>query len=523
MAINDYVLPPVQTTADAQVPTGTIKTPFTPAPVYSSPSVADLGAQFDATQPQVSPEETAVTNTNSLINNLLGIQEQSTKEQAQQFNTLGGNEAQAKLKDITAQYNAADLQNQAQQQAYIAARTAGGGGTASGVSTTLEGIQRENAVKKLGLASDAALLQGRVDMAKTLSEQAIKAKYGDVQAQIDSQKAHYELNKDMLIRADKKNYDKQQYILKKQQEELDTKKANDKAVSDLIIDASPVAPPDVLARAKDIQAKGGSAADVAMSLGVYGKDYLANQKLKLEMDKIKVDMAKTKNDMYIANQKASQEQATVQTPEVAGWVANINSGKAKLSDVPQKLKSAVSLGLSSGTPSNPAKLEDYKNKLALVDNVLNSSALTAVVGPSPLGRIGYGLNRATGDMQEFTANVDQLTQGMTLQNLIDSKAKGATFGALSEKELELLAKSATRLNSYRKVDSNGNIYYDANESGFKSAINEIKDYTQKAFEREGGSNFVTTGNSVADQFVKSAIPALNNSNTTSLMMQGGYK
>lgn len=445
---------------------------------------------------------------------LLGLRESDTQKAYQEG---GVTNLAGELRKLSAQSQALQADTLAKTLAEQNKAT-GQNITSTAVARNTADATRENVINQAGIAMKSAILKADFDTAKEMADTMINAKYSQLEADIKTKQRQQEIyDKYTLSPSERKMLEavKKQTNLEEQQ--LAEKKANEKSIEKLLIEASPVAPPDVLSRAKEIQAKGGSPTEVAMALGQYGGDYLANEKLKLEMKKIK-------NDMNIASQKASQEQATLQTPEVTGWVTNINNGKAKLSDVPQKLKSAVSLGLSTATNTgNPAKLEDYKNKLTLVDEVLNSGALSAVVGPSPLGRVGYAYNRATGEMQDFTAKVNQLTEGLTLQSLIDAKAKGATFGALSEGELNLLAKSATRLNSYKKLDSNNNIYYDVNESGFKSALKEIKDLTQKAYEREGGSNFVTTGNTIADQFVKRSIPALNNSNSSSLMMQGGYK
>ena len=58
------------------------------------------------------------------------------------------------------------------------------------------------------------------------------------------------------------------------------KKAAETAVNNMLIEASPVAPPDVIAKATKIKNEGGSAIQVAAALGKYGGDFLKNELLK---------------------------------------------------------------------------------------------------------------------------------------------------------------------------------------------------------------------------------------------------
>jgi hypothetical protein len=301
MAI-DYTLPAVQTTQDAQVPSSVIQTPTTPANVYSTPTAQDFGAQYDAVAPTITPESQAVANENAQLKSLLGIQTQAGQEQAQQFASLGGNDATAKLANITAQYKAADLQNQAQQQAYLGQTRSIGGYTQNAQTGGMEDINRANAVKKLGLAADAAILQGNIEQAKTLSEQAIKAKYGDVQAQIDQHRALYDLNKDMLSRADKAAAEKKNYILDQQQKYIDKQMANDNAISNLVINAATQGAPQVL-RDKAKLAK--TPMEAANILGKYAGDY--GKSLLLD-EQIKTEKAQQAN--YYANVNKTKAETT---------------------------------------------------------------------------------------------------------------------------------------------------------------------------------------------------------------------
>lgn len=62
----------------------------------------------------------------------------------------------------------------------------------------------------------------------------------------------------------------------------------------------------------------------------------------------------------------------------------------------------------------------------------------------------------TSGKQDFLGKIQYVLESKTLQNLIDAKASGATFGALSEAELKMLQASAGSLasNAVRDKDTN---------------------------------------------------------------------
>lgn len=410
MAIN-YTLPTFQTTQDAQVPTGVIQTPTTPTNVYSTPTVdqiAAFGAQFDAAGPSMTPEMQKVMDSNAQYEALLGIQNQAAKEQAQQFASLGGDAAKAKLASITAQYNAADIQNQAEQQAYLQQTRNIGGYTQTAQTGGMEDINRANAVKKLNLAAEAAILTGNIDQAKTLSEQSIKAKYGDVQTLIDQNKALYERNKDMLSNAEKKAAEKKNYILAQQQKELDKKIADEKAISDMIVEATPNAPTSVIANARKLAESGASRLAVAQSLGVYGGDYLKTQLLKAQIDTEKAQKAK----YYADIDKIKSEMITKGLPATTQNIAKVEASQS-VYDLANELKTLAGKGGAVG----------FGIKKSIVGSI-----------PFVEGTAIAGTERAN-----YEAKFKQLKDTLASANLDKLK------GAMSDKDIEFLRNIGTAL------------------------------------------------------------------------------
>lgn len=173
-------------------------------------------------------------------------------------------------------------------------------------------------------------------------------------------------------------------------------------------------------------------------------------------------------------------------------------------------KSVVDLG-------NGNKIVVTKDKQG---NIINQQPITtpqAAVGPEQLAAaqgniqlgtdllknlahptsVGVGANNLTRDFlvnpfsskkADFIAGVQQLTSQLTLDSLIKAKAAGATFGALSEGELNILAGSATKLNSWAIKDKQGNVTgYNTSGDSFKKEIDKINNFAKLDYVLKGGN------------------------------------
>ena len=90
------------------------------------------------------------------------------------------------------------------------------------------------------------------------------------------------------------------------------------------------------------------------------------------------------------------------------------------------------------------------------------------------GALGFG-GVATGAKGDALAIARNLVSNQTLQSLADAKAKGITFGALSEAELSAVANAASRIASKVIKDESGQITgFSGSESGFKDDLLKVK-------------------------------------------------
>lgn len=222
-------------------------------------------------------------------------------------------------------------------------------------------------------------------------------------------------------------------------------------------------------------------------------------------------------------------------PTVDGWVTNIRNNTAKLSDVPKILQSAVSTALAQAPKVNEQQILQQQTSIQDVQNLLNSPGLSTSVGPNALARAGSPYSKAiggalsgalaggiggaafgglgaipgaiggavvggvgaglggnfanlTGQNAQFIGAVEQLRSNLNLEKLISAKGQGATFGALSDQELRVLANAATKLGQWAITDKSGKVIgYNIDEKNFKEELDTINRYAKLDYILKGGS------------------------------------
>jgi len=139
---------------------------------------------------------------------------------------------------------------------------------------------------------------------------------------------------------------------------------------------------------------------------------------------------------------------------------------------------------TTGTVEAPGKAaQDTAGEDSIITNIDSlleqGSGILEAVGPNVLARIGLGT--LTGKTQSFIGSVEKIVSTLTLENLIAAKSRGATFGALSEKELGMLAAAATKIGTWKIEDKDGRTKgYNIDETSFKNELNVIRAFAEKA-------------------------------------------
>ena len=130
---------------------------------------------------------------------------------------------------------------------------------------------------------------------------------------------------------------------------------------------------------------------------------------------------------------------------------------------------------TSDVSTDELRKEIQKTQITQLNDLKSHKGFNSVVGPNPFARIPLG-DAFTGAPESFIAGVDQLTKGLTIDNLIKSKEEGATFGALNIEELKLISDSASKINTWRVEDNGRTSHYDANQKDFMVELDTIHNF-----------------------------------------------
>lgn len=184
-------------------------------------------------------------------------------------NTLNGLQAEANIIPLQAQKDAI-----------------GKGMTDRGLAPITTAQLRDIAIKTLTTSSLLQAKQGDLTLANSQIEKAISLKYAPKEAEIAAKEKLLELNdKYFITPLEKKRAEALKIRYEKEKQDLADKKAQEKTISDLIINANQQgAPQDVVNLAIKAQQEGKTPLEVANILGVYAGDYrnalLLDQQLK---------------------------------------------------------------------------------------------------------------------------------------------------------------------------------------------------------------------------------------------------
>lgn len=139
------------------------------------------------------------------------------------------------------------------------------------------------------------------------------------------------------------------------------------------------------------------------------------------------------------------------------------------------------------TPQGQQQLAQSQSQIQQISGLINNGYLSGSVGPNYLSRLSP-LSMFTGGKSNFIAGVEQLRSQLNLQSLIEAKSKGATFGALSDQEGQMLANAATKIGTWAIKDKNGQVVgYNASEGDFKQELDKINNFAKLDYALRGGN------------------------------------
>lgn len=396
-----------------------------------------------------------------------------------------------------------------------------GGLTVAGGQNIDEEINRQTAIKNLTLGAQLNAARGNLALAQDLVTQSIDAKYAPIEAKLANLKNYYDMNQTELTRIDKKAFQAQQMSLAAQEKDLEVKKKNDTDIQTILVNASSQnAPASLVAKAKNAK----TPAEAAMILGSYAGDYWGTKAKIAQYNKTISAGTGTGGGSVGGGIGIAPGQSVAQS-----YLDQFNAGSLELGDIYTKIGSSKSAeaiknefarlvaaqGGKRVLPMDDTQIAAINEQIKNVDDLLGKNGYNykVISGASQGGFLGFG-GRITGAKGDALAIAKNLVENQTLQSLADAKAKGITFGALSESELNTVASAASRIAAKIQRDpvTKEITGFSGSESGFKADLETIKTNLQKSIVKKTGGTEVSSK-------VDAALNILN-SNTPNL---GGYQ
>lgn len=408
------------------------------------------GYTQDANGMFVAPKEDAGTsadmsgqmnNFQSYMASLLG--NEPVNQEAIYNKTLrqsGVNDAQKQVNQYTAQLNSIVAKSQAEQ---LGLEGQGRGVTESIIGGQQAQINREAAIAALPVQAQLAAAQGNLEFAQKQMDTLFAIRSADA-------KAKYDYNSNLISSV----YNFATTVEQSRLNALKTKE--DRAYSEKqqsIADAKSYA---------------------AMALE-YGNSSLFSKLTNLD----------STSPTYAADVKALASQIRKPAPagDGAPKVVSINGVDSVWNPNTGKFEAITLDGASN---ANEAIADELATKITNIKGLTNHSGLNSAVGAVGLGRVG--LTDAFGAKDEFIGKVEQLVSQEFLDTLISTKAKGATFGALTKPEQDALTNAATAIGQWRMTDkeTGKTTGYDIDEQSFKRELNTLVTLAQKAESKARG-------------------------------------
>jgi hypothetical protein len=476
-----------QTPVNVAVPqVNDLSTLASTASAYTGSAFDQEQANVDAINKQAQSQTSDIANLQRQIGNKssdLATQYQAVDETGTSVNSLAG-----KLRKLSAQSNALEADTLAKTLAEQNKAT-GQNITSTAVQRNIGDATRENAIKIAQLAMQSAIAKADYDTAKDYADQIVNAKYDKLQAEITAKLTNLAGLKDYsLTPAQKKQADAQTAKLLKEKQDNEDEREQKKGIENIGMTLRKYGVSDMVV--KDVL----SSENINDALIRAGNN-LQDPAAKMELESIRLDQVLKKAQI----QRQYRETQLLGEPTPAETKATAQAIKEAKSSIPvmnDKIDTINILKNHSGLSSRVGTSIQSRTPQGILGTLGKASTIVGL--PSLLGDAGA---KISGSGQDFAGGVHKLVGGLTLQSLIDAKARGATFGALSEGELNILANSASAINDWEIKDDKGKGtgVWNIDEKSFKKELETIENLTRRALLLSQGTQFTSDEQNVLDE------------------------
>jgi hypothetical protein len=344
---------------------------------------------------------------------------------------------------------------------------AGGGQSAIQGERVLNQEDKIEIIKNAGLAAEAMALNGSIESSSNLINQAMSFFYQD--RQLNNQNMIQQLNyfsgiaegeTKQLLQREQRAYEADQAKIERTLATVDSALQSGAASpSEIKMLTNPNSTDsERLALAQLIQARG------------------ATEMRDLQTQSARMDMA------VKAQQLAKLREPVIATRETS--VVDVNGTKQLVDTQTGEVIATFGADVSV---DEITKARDV-NFVNTLDSLKNHPGMNKAVGTTGLARwTPFKADVMTGQVSDFTGSVENVVKQLTLNTYAEAKAKGMTFGAMSEGEWKILASSASKIGAWRRERDDGSIYYDTSESNMNKELDNLSNFGKMDALRKGVS------------------------------------
>lgn len=345
---------------------------------------------FQDIQSQINQTSQAETTADDLMQRILGTSAQVGQKAQRTFQA----EQQAGLPQFQTQLQDVNSQLQALQKEALAIplqlqeQATGRGVTAGGLAPIQTGQLRQNAIKSLTLSAIGQTLQGNIANAQATAQRAVDLEFAPLEAELNTLKTAYEMNKDRLNRQDKKRADALNLQIAERTRLLELAKSNATTGSALALAAMKNFPNDPTAQYNAQQAMAEAQKQnpdlnkIFSLVGQYQNDPIATKKALLENEKLEKEIKKINKEanaqgvVGIANKDAGKYATALSvilgsekfTKDQKNAIINsVNNGEAPFTVIKNQAKNLMGQTLATELD----KAESAKSQIVEISNLLD--------------------------------------------------------------------------------------------------------------------------------------------------------
>jgi hypothetical protein len=121
-----------------------------------------------------------------------------------------------------------------------------------------------------------------------------------------------------------------------------------------------------------------------------------------------------------------------------------------------------------------------------LDSLKNHAGMAKAVGTSGLARwTPFKIDTMSGQVSDFVGSIENVVKTLTLNTFEEAKAKGMTFGAMSQGEWDILGQTSTKIINWKRERDDGSIYYETSESNMKKELDTLSNFSKMDALRKG--------------------------------------